>query len=66
MIRLFDAIGEGYRTVRRRWAVAGLAAAALGLAACGCPLYPRKRTFFSTGVHVCLWPKADVLWVMQL
>jgi len=53
MIRLFDAIGEGYRTVRRRWAVAGLAAAALGLAACGCPLYPRKRTFFSTGVHVC-------------
>jgi hypothetical protein len=26
MIRLFDAIGEGYRTVRRRWAVVGLAA----------------------------------------
>jgi len=54
MIRLFDAIGEGYRTVRRRWAVAGLAAAALGLAACGCPLYPRKRTFWGIPQKVCL------------
>ena len=33
MIRLFDAIGGVFRAVRRRWAVAGLAAVALGLVA---------------------------------
>jgi len=31
-----------------------------------CPLYPRKRTFFSTGIYVCFDPKRTFIGLCEL